>query len=335
MILCVQIVTGILLTFSYVAFIGRFEVVLNLEVDVFWGYLLRLVHLNFASLFFIRVYFHLFRGLWCNSYFKLQAWNSGNTILILLIISAFLGYVLPWGQISFWGATVITNLFSALPIIGSSLVVWIWGGFRVSSPTLRFFFSLHYLLPLVILTVVIFHLIVLHESLSNSLLLSNDQGSIVVSFRDYLLPKDVINATVLISRLVLMIMFPVMLADSENYILANPLLSPLHIKPEWYFLFAYAILRSVPNKLGGVIALCLRVVVFYLLPFKVLLQQMSKFCKIVLMFWILIAVFLTFLGRQSVEDPFVILTMLYRLLYFLLLMLHILTTLKVVSRCIY
>lgn len=236
--------------------------------------------------------------------------------MLILIATAFLGYVLPWGQISLWGATVITNLVSAIPVLGTKIVVWVWGGFAVNSYTLRFFYSLHFILPLLIIVFVLFHIIFLHETGSSRTLFLHT-NEIKINFNYSFTIKDIMNFFIFFLFFIFVFYSPYILGDPENFIFANPLISPLHIQPEWYFLFAYAILRAIPNKLGGVIALVLSVIIFYIFPF---------FCKnfypmkplFLINFWCFIVFFilLTWLGGNPVEEPYILLGQIFTFFYF-------------------
>lgn len=317
-ILIWQILTGLLLSFNYIRdSVGGFESIILTTRERFFGYALRWAHLNGGSLFFLVAYLHMFRGLFFLSFRLTLPWLRGTTILILLIATAFLGYVLPWGQISLWGATVITNLLSTIPFVGPIVVVWVWGGFSVTSYTLGIFYSFHFILPLIILALVLFHLIFLHETGSSSKLALHTRDSKTKFYFSFVI-KDVINFFCFFLFVLIIFLSPFKLGDPENFNLANPLSSPLHIQPEWYFLFAYAILRSIPNKLGGVIALVISVVCFYFLPFfsKIktsLLKTNSYLC------WrfFFIFIILTWIGGKPVETPYVIIGQIFTLFYFL------------------
>ena len=264
------------------------------------------------------------RGLF-NFWFRIDTtWVRGATILFLLMASAFLGYVLPWGQISLWGATVITNLISAIPVFGGVLVFWVWGGFSINSATLTFFYSLHFLLPFIIFVLVLFHLIFLHETgSSRRIFLYTRESKLKFNF-SYTL-KDIINLFVIILFLLFCFLAPYKLGDPENFIFANPIMSPLHIQPEWYFLFAYAILRSIPNKLGGVLALVASVAVFYVFPF---FQNAYPFINLIfkLVFWSFLVVFilLTWLGGNPVESPYIILGQFLSFFFFIFICVYLL-----------
>nr|AGA80863.1 cytochrome b [Oreothraupis arremonops] len=319
--LITQIITGLLLAMHYTADINlAFSSVAHMCRDVQFGWLIRNLHANGASLFFICIYFHIGRGLYYGSYLNKETWNIGIILLLALMATAFVGYVLPWGQMSFWGATVITNLFSAIPYIGQTLVEWAWGGFSVDNPTLTRFFSLHFLLPFLIVGLTLVHLTLLHETGSNNPLgIPSDCDKI--PFHPYYTIKDILGFVLMLSLLVSLALFsPNLLGDPENFTPANPLSTPPHIKPEWYFLFAYAILRSIPNKLGGVLALAASILVLFLTPLlhKSKLRSMTFRPLSQILFWTLVAniLILTWVGSQPVEHPFIIIGQLASFTYF-------------------
>lgn len=333
--LVIQLVRGILLATRFRASpLLSFESVVNIIQDTNYGWLLRLFHSTGASFFFLFIYLHLGRGLYFGSFrTKPEVWNSGVVIVFLLIATAFLGYVLVWGQISYWAATVITNLLSAIPYFGPSLVEWVWGGFAVGSATLVRFFALHYLLPFVVSALVVVHLFFLHQSGSSNPLGLNS-NSYKVSFHSFFSFKDILGFLFFIFLfLVVCIVWGYTLIDSENFIPANPLVTPIHIQPEWYFLFAYAILRSIPNKLGGVIGLVASIACLFLLPFVSLRKSggsvYSPFSR--LFFWIFVSDFflLTWLGSCPAESPYVTLSLLCTISYFILFILRFITTPKI------
>ena len=318
MVLVWQILTGVVLRFNYVSDSSiAFISVLIITREVFFGNFLRWAHLNGASLFFLFLYCHFLRGLYHISYRLFMTWSRGVTILLLLIITAFLGYVLPWGQISLWGATVITNLFSAVPFIGTKIVVWLWGGFRVNTYTLGFFYSLHFLMPFVILVLVVFHLVFLHERGSSSKLFSHVFVA-KIKFNKYYTLKDRINLLIFFVFILFFLQFPFLLGDPENFILSNPLVSPLHIKPEWYFLFAYAILRRIPNKVGGVIAFAGSILFFYLFPF--LSKKKHTTINFLVASFVVCFLFLTWIGGIAVEAPYILLGQCFTVFYFFILL---------------
>nr|ACR81163.1 cytochrome b [Pycnonotus urostictus] len=319
--LTVQIVTGLLLAMHYTADTSlAFSSVAHMCRDVQFGWLIRNLHANGASMFFVCIYLHIGRGIYYGSYLNKETWNVGVILLLTLMATAFVGYVLPWGQMSFWGATVITNLFSAIPYIGQTLVEWAWGGFSVDNPTLTRFFAIHFLLPFVIAGLTLVHLTLLHDTGSNNPLgIPSDCDKI--PFHPYYSTKDILGfMLVFIPLTALALFYPNLLGDPENFTPANPLATPPHIKPEWYFLFAYAILRSIPNKLGGVLALAASVLVLFLMP----LLHTSKLRSMTfrplsqILFWTLVTniIILTWVGSQPVEHPFIIIGQIASFSYF-------------------
>lgn len=319
-ILSFQIARGILLVFFYSSNIFvAFSSIDFIRREVFWGFLIRSFHLNIASLFFLILYLHILRGFLIRRYRIEKPWLSGTTILLITIIVAFLGYVLPWGQISFWGATVITNLISTFPIFGPKIVIWIWGGYNVGNGTLGFFFSLHFIFPFVIFIIVLFHLIYLHETRRRRRLIVHERFS-KIKFFPYFIIKDLLNLLIFTLFFLFIFIFPWNLGDPENWILANPIMSPIHIQPEWYFLFAYAILRCIPRKLGGVIALVLRVVFLYFIPlFQNYKTKRKLFIKISVRTLFFCFILLTWLGACLVEEPFILIRQIFRFFYFVIL----------------
>nr|YP_009991919.1 cytochrome b [Nothocercus nigrocapillus]QNN84793.1 cytochrome b [Nothocercus nigrocapillus]UCL51398.1 cytochrome b [Nothocercus nigrocapillus] len=323
--LITQILTGLLLAMHYTADTSlAFSSVAHIYRDVQYGWLIRNLHANGASFFFICIFTHIGRGIYYGSYLYKETWNSGVILLLTLMATAFVGYVLPWGQMSFWGATVITNLFSAIPYIGQTLVEWAWGGFSVDNPTLTRFFALHFLLPFLIAGISIVHLTFLHESGSN-----NPLGIVShcdkIPFHPYFTTKDILGFALLAAPLLTLTFFsPNLLGDPENFTPANPLVTPPHIKPEWYFLFAYAILRSIPNKLGGVLALAASILILFTLPLlhKSKLRSMTFRPMSQILFWLLTAnlLILTWIGSQPVEDPFIIIGQIASFLYFFIIL---------------
>nr|YP_010305218.1 cytochrome b [Philonthus spinipes]ULT46835.1 cytochrome b [Philonthus spinipes] len=321
-----QIVTGIFLAMHYTANVDlAFNSVAHICRDVNYGWLIRTLHANGASFFFICIYMHVGRGIYYSSYNLILTWTIGVLILFAVMATAFLGYVLPWGQMSFWGATVITNLVSAIPYLGTDIVQWLWGGFAVDNATLTRFFALHFLLPFIVAAMVIIHLFFLHQTGSNNPMGINSNID-KTPFHPYFSFKDLFGFIIMLMALtILTLTNPYLLGDPDNFIPANPLVTPVHIQPEWYFLFAYAILRSIPNKLGGVIALVLSIAILLIMPFindkKMLSTQFYPINKI--LFWSLLStvILLTWIGARPVEDPYIltgqILTIIYFLYYFL------------------
>nr|AKQ13089.1 cytochrome b [Pachytriton inexpectatus] len=321
--LITQIITGLFLAMHYTADTqSAFSSVAHICRDVNHGWLMRNIHANGASFFFICIYLHIGRGMYYGSYMFKETWNIGVTLLLLVMATAFVGYVLPWGQMSFWGASVITNLLSAIPYVGSSLVEWVWGGFSVDKATLTRFFAFHFLLPFLIAGMSIIHLLFLHETGSNNPTgVPSNQDKI--SFHPYFSYKDLLGFLLALLTLVLIaLIVPNLLVDPENFIPANPLMAPPHIKPEWYFLFAYAILRSIPNKLGGVIALLMSILVLMFIPMLHTSKQRSLIFRSTsqILFWLLVAntLILTWIGGMPVEPPFTEIGQVASILYFLL-----------------
>nr|AMB27367.1 cytochrome b [Pelophylax nigromaculatus] len=326
--LIAQIATGLFLAMHYTADTSRaFSSIAHICRDVNNGWLLRNLHANGASFFFICIYFHIGRGLYYGSYLYKETWNIGVILLFLVMATAFVGYVLPWGQMSFWGATVITNLLSAAPYIGPDLVQWIWGGFSVDNATLTRFFTFHFILPFIIAAASMIHLLFLHQTgSSNPTGLNSNLDK--VSFHPYFSYKDLLGFVIMLGALASLSTFaPNLLGDPDNFTPANPLVTPPHIKPEWYFLFAYAILRSIPNKLGGVLALLLSIMVLFLMPIIHTSKLRSLMFRPIAktFFWALIAntAILTWIGGQPVEDPFITIGQIASGLYFLIFVLLI------------
>lgn len=322
--LIIQIISGIFLAMHYVAHVDfAFNSVEHIMRDVNNGWLIRYIHSNGASMFFFVVYCHIFRGLYYGSYIKPRGllWCSGVVIFFLMMATAFIGYVLPWGQMSFWGATVITNLFSAIPIIGKTIVEWLWGGFSVDNATLTRFFSLHYLLPFLIVGLTVVHLSLLHAEGSNNPLGINTNVE-TIPFYPYFYVKDLFSFFIFMFVFAYFVFFaPNFLGHPDNYIPANPLVTPAHIVPEWYFLPFYAILRSIPDKLGGVVAMISAVFVLFLLPLiNTSKVRSTKFRPIFsILYWFLVVDFiiLGWIGQQPVEEPFIFIGMCATFFYFL------------------
>nr|UPX88445.1 cytochrome b [Oreodytes sanmarkii] len=319
--LSIQLITGIFLAMHYTANIElAFYSVNHICRDVNYGWLMRTLHANGASFFFICIYMHIGRGMYYGSYKLTHTWMIGVIILFMVMGAAFMGYVLPWGQMSFWGATVITNLLSAIPYLGTMLVQWVWGGFAVDNATLSRFFTIHFLLPFIIIALVMIHLLFLHQTGSNNPLGTNSNMD-KIPFHPYFSFKDIVGFIIMIMTLtILTLMNPYLLGDPDNFIPANPLVTPIHIQPEWYFLFAYAILRSIPNKLGGVIALVMSILILMILPFSYSSKfQSMKFYPInQILFWtfFIIVILLTWIGMRAVEEPFIITGQILTILYF-------------------
>nr|AAO65952.1 cytochrome b [Microtus arvalis] len=319
--LIVQILTGLFLAMHYTSDTATaFSSVAHICRDVNYGWLIRYMHANGASMFFICLFLHVGRGVYYGSYNMIETWNMGIVLLFAVMATAFMGYVLPWGQMSFWGATVITNLLSAIPYIGTTLVEWIWGGFSVDKATLTRFFAFHFILPFIITALVLVHLLFLHETGSNNPTGLNSDAD-KIPFHPYYTVKDFLGVLILLMAfMILTLFFPDILGDPDNYTPANPLNTPPHIKPEWYFLFAYAILRSIPNKLGGVLALILSIVILAFMPLLHTSKQRALTFRPITqtMYWILVAdlLVLTWIGGQPVECPFIIIGQTASIAYF-------------------
>nr|YP_009353894.1 cytochrome b [Laternula truncata]AQZ26186.1 cytochrome b [Laternula truncata] len=319
--LVVQIVTGLFLSMHYTAHVDMaFSSVVHIMRDVNYGWLIRGLHANGASMFFFCLYFHIGRGIYYGSYLYKEVWGVGVVLFLLTMLTAFLGYVLPWGQMSFWGATVITNMASAIPYVGETLVMWLWGGFSVSNATLTRFFAFHFILPFAIAALSAVHLAFLHQTGSNNPLGVTAETE-KIPFHLYYSSKDLVGVICfMVVLLVSALWFPSLFLDPENFIPANPLATPPHIQPEWYFLFAYTILRSIPNKLGGVLALVGSVLILMALPalhfakFRVYsFYPVTQF-----LFWCLVACFflLTWIGARPVEYPYTMVGQCVSTLYF-------------------
>ena len=321
--LVIQILTGVFLAMHYTPHIDlAFNSVEHIMRDVNNGWLIRYMHANGASMFFIVVYCHIFRGLYYGSYMfpRQLLWCSGVLIFILMMATAFMGYVLPWGQMSFWGATVITNLFSAIPFVGGAIVEWLWGGFSVDNATLNRFFSLHFLVPFLIAGVTLVHLALLHEHGSNNPV-GTESSVDKVPFYPYFYVKDLLAFFVLITVFAVFVFyFPNAMGHPDNYIPANPMVTPAHIVPEWYFLPFYAVLRSIPDKLGGVAAMGGALVVLFTIPFtntsEIRGPQFRPLFRIA--FWLLVVDFLIlgWIGQKAVETPFIEVGQIATVIYF-------------------
>jgi len=317
----IQIIRGLFLSMHYAGdVLLAFNRIIHIIRDVNRGWLIRIVHANGASFFFICLFLHVGRGIYYSSYFYKETWTIGVILLFLVIGTAFMGYVLPWGQISFWGATVITNLLSAIPYLGQFLVRWVWGGFAVDNATLTRFFSIHFLLPFLIVAATIIHLLFLHQTGSNNPLgIKSDSNKIL--FHPFFSYKDLLGFIITLWLLfILCLTNPFLLGDVENFIPANPLVTPVHIQPEWYFLFAYAILRSIPNKLGGVIALAISIAILIILPFSqtsnIRGNQFYPLSQILFWFLVRFTVLLTWIGARPVEDPYILTGQILTIVYF-------------------
>nr|DBA43908.1 TPA_asm: CYTB [Bombus perplexus] len=322
MFLMIQIISGLFLSMHYCPNINiAFNSISNIMKDMNSGWLIRLIHMNGASFYFLIMYLHIARNLFYYSFKLYQVWSIGVSILFLSMATAFLGYVLPWGQMSFWGAMVITNLISAIPYIGQFTVEWIWGGFSINNDTLNRFYSFHFILPFIILMMVFMHLIILHITGSSNPIHSKI-NIYKINFHPYFSIKDLI--TIILTFILFMLInlqLPYILGDPDNFKMANPMITPIHIKPEWYFLFAYSILRTIPNKLGGVLMLFMSIFILYLIPLLNLNNlKNNKFYfinKIFYWWFINIFIMLTWLGGQMIEYPYTNLNLLFTSLYFL------------------
>ncbi len=321
--LAIQILTGIMLAMHYSGdIVYAFSSVEHIMRDVNFGWLLRYVHANGASMFFIVVYIHTFRGLYYGSFThpREALWCVGVIILLLMIITAFIGYVLPWGQMSFWGATVITNLITAIPFIGKNILYWIWGGQSIGNATLTRFYSLHYLFPFIIAALVFLHIIFLHMHGSNNptgIHISYDE----ISFSPYYLVKDLYGLNLFFIFYAVFVFFiPNYLGHPDNYIQANPLVTPPHIVPEWYFLPFYAILRSIPEKVSGVLAMLSSILVLLFIPFFIKPETRSLWFRPFsrYMFWVFVVtcLLLGWVGGKPVEYPFIQIGRFVTVMYF-------------------
>nr|YP_011036717.1 cytochrome b [Xestocephalus iguchii]WRK21321.1 cytochrome b [Xestocephalus iguchii] len=318
----IQLISGIILSMHYnssteLAFNSIDHIMRNMN----YGWTMRIIHSNGASLFFSCMFLHVGRGMYYGSYKMEKTWTVGTLILLLTMATAFMGYVLPWGQMSFWGATVITNLMSAIPYIGSTLVTWIWGGFSVDSATLSRFFSIHFTLPFIIMMMIIIHLMFLHVSGSNNPIGLNSMID-KIPFHPYFSIKDMVGFSIIMMMFTMMTLSkPFILMDPDNFTPANPMITPIHIKPEWYFLFAYAILRSIPNKLGGVIALLMSIMMLMSLPFSIKSKFMGMqfYLPSQLNMWTFTTttMMLTWIGAQPIIQPYEGMSILLTNMYFM------------------
>ena len=323
--LLIQIITGIVLAMHYTPSVeGAFASIEHIMRDVNYGWLIRYIHMNGASFFFIVVYIHIFRGLYYGSYKSPREvlWWLGLIILLLMMATAFMGYVLPWGQMSFWGATVITNLFSAVPIVGTAVLEWLWGGFAVDNALLNRFFALHYLFPFLIVGVVILHIVALHTHGSNNPLGIDKKGpQDSIPFHPYYTIKDLFGLSFVLTIFAFVVFFaPDYLGHPDNYIPADPLKTPAHIVPEWYFLPFYAILRAVPDKLGGVIAMISAILILFVLPWldtsKVRSATFRPIYKKLYWFLVVDIIVLTWIGGSPAEGNFILIGQIATIYYF-------------------
>nr|AAU87420.1 cytochrome b [Atractaspis micropholis] len=320
--LALQTITGFFLAIHYTANINlAFSSIMHITRDIPYGWIMQNLHAIGASMFFVCIYIHIARGIYYGSYLNKEVWLSGVILLTALMATAFFGYVLPWGQMSFWAATVITNLLTAIPYLGTMLTTWLWGGFSINDPTLTRFFALHFVLPFIIISMSSIHIILLHnEGSSNPLGTNSDIDKI--PFHPYHSYKDMLMLTILITILLTIMSFtPNLFNDPENFSKANPLVTPQHIKPEWYFLFAYGILRSIPNKLGGTIALLMSIAILTTMPFTHTSPiRSSTFRPLMqLTFWTMVTTFIiiTWTATKPVEPPFTAIGQMTSTLYFL------------------
>nr|YP_005267039.1 cytochrome b [Paphia amabilis]AEH99616.1 cytochrome b [Paphia amabilis] len=322
MCLSIQLISGVLLSMHYTASSAEaFNSVVHIMRDVNEGWMLRSCHANGASLFFVMVYLHIARGMFYLSFFSRGAWWSGVILLCVLMGIAFTGYVLPWGQMSFWGATVITNLLSAIPSVGESLVQWVWGGICVGDATLKRFFTFHFMFPFVLAGLVFSHLMLIHEYGTSNPLGVDSKGD-MLPFHSYYTVKDLLGMSLTLTFFgICVCLYPDFFLDPINFVPADTMKTPLHIQPEWYFLFAYTILRSIPSKVGGIVALASSIVVLFTLPFypKPVFKNIQHNPVSQVVFFLFIGDFmlLTFLGMCPVEEPYVTLGLVSSVVYFL------------------
>jgi ubiquinol-cytochrome c reductase cytochrome b subunit len=319
LVIVIQIASGILLAFYYVRGTIAWDSVVEITREVNYGWLIRIVHRNTASFVFVVLFLHFFRGVMQSSFYLKGPWISGWIIMLLSIAAAFLGYVLPWAQMSFWGATVIINLLSVLPLIGKQLVIWLWGGFYVSFFTCRFFYAAHFLVPFVVIGIAMIHLVLLHfrgRSTSGSL-----PSRVKMKFSHLFLYKDLVNLILLWFMLLWLLSFPDWSADPVNFVPSDLSSSPVHIQPEWYFLHLYAVLRSIPNKIGGLIGFVIAILVLSLLALCNSFHILNRFKDYDSLAWSFfsINILLMWLGSQAVEAPYIIIGQTITVLYFMVL----------------
>lgn len=335
--LVIQIVTGIVLAMHYTPHVDyAFDSVERIMRNVNYGWLIRYMHAVGASMFFVAVYIHILRGLYYGSYKypRELLWHIGLIIFLIMMATAFMGYVLPWGQMSYWGATVITNLFSAIPFIGEKIVTWLWGGFSVDNPTLNRFFSLHYLLPFVILGLVGVHVLALHTHGSNNPKgIDAKPGRDTIPFHPYYTVKDMFGFGVYLLVFAYFTFYmPNYLGHPDNYTPANPMVTPEHIVPEWYFLPFYAILRAVPSKLGGVILMFSAILVLFFLPWldksSVRSGNYRPWFRFTFMFFVIDCLVLGYVGGQPAEEPYITISRFAASYYFF----HFLVLLPLISK---
>nr|YP_009544446.1 cytochrome b [Tremex columba]AYV97241.1 cytochrome b [Tremex columba] len=321
LLMIIQILSGFILSIHYCPNISfAFTSVIYINQNIKNGWLLHFIHMNGASFLFLSIIPHIFRGIYYSSFKKKGTWLIGWILLLFLMLSAFLGYILPWGQMSYWGATVITNLLSTIPFIGKMMVEWIWGGFSINNSTLNRFFSFHFIFPLIMLIYISLHLIFLHSSGSNNPLGINS-NMWKIPFHPFFSFKDIFGYTLILSFFfVFMLISPYKLGDPENFIPADPMKTPIHIQPEWYFLFSYAILRSIPNKIGGVILMFLSISSILILPlFKQMFNSLHFYPISQYLFWMFFfsLTYLSWLGSQQITNLYISLSQMFSLTYFM------------------
>nr|YP_009176846.1 cytochrome b [Strongyloides venezuelensis]BAT21217.1 cytochrome b [Strongyloides venezuelensis] len=321
MILVMQVFTGFCMALYYVADSSlAFDSVQYIMYETNYGWFFRLMHMNGASLFFIFLYLHFFKGLFMSSYRLGGVWITGLLMFLMIMGISFMGYVLVWAQMSFWAAVVITSLLSVIPYFGNNLVLWVWSGFSVGSATLKFLCILHYLLPWVLFVFVVSHLVLLHKTGSTSSLYCHGDYD-KVCFYPYYYSKDGFNIIFFMLFISYVLVYPYVFSDPEMFIQADPMTSPAHIVPEWYFLFAYAILRAIPNKVLGVVFLLSSIFVFFLFVFlKNYTSILSNLNKFVIFSFLFICIILSWLGQCQVEYPFNILSVIFSYLYFIVIL---------------
>ena len=318
-IFTVQVMSGILLSFGFRRG-SPFQSVTIITKEVFFGCLFRWVHINFASLIFLFLFIHILRNLYFRRFQLKGPWISGLFILLIIIIIAFLGYTLPYGRIRYYGGMVITNFLSSFPFIGRLLPIWVWGDFIISRRTISFFFSLHFMFPFIVFVIILIHIILLHKTGSSSPNALHS-SKVKIKFHPYYTIKDIINLRLIVFSVLFMAYYPYYSVEVDNFLEANPIVSPLHIKPEWYFLPFYAILRSVERKGGGIILIMLSVIIFFILPFKSSLTKNSILKQLVVFLFVMVFIVLSFVGGIRVEYPYTIVGKIFTIIYFLLLLL--------------
>ncbi|RLU14643.1 cob (mitochondrion) [Ooceraea biroi] len=325
----IQFITGFLLSIHYCPNINyAFHSIIHIMQNVNHGWIIHNMHINGASMFFICMYIHMGRGIYYHSFNLKYTWLMGNNIFIMSMATAFLGYVLPWGQMSFWGATVITNLLTTIPFLGSMITEWLWGGYSINNATLNRFFSFHFIMPFIIIVMIMIHLYFLHLSGSNNPLGLNSNFN-KVPFHIYFTLKDLLGFIIILMLFnTINLLYPYIFSDPDNFTQANPMITPTHIQPEWYFLFAYAILRSIPNKLGGVLALLSSIFILYFLPETKSKMKSNSFYPLnQILFWMFMNNFimLTFMGSQVIEYPYINISQILSMSYFMFFFMNYIT----------